>query len=909
MNKNLKGYLLLSLMVLGAGCGSFAETIKEMAERIGNIPAKDRYPEMQKLTQDQRDTLNNIFYLQAKEKRLAAMPKRTSTPAGAVLYREVIEQATDVPVDIYKITQTVRVQNPPRFGANFLGLYSFKPWYNSRAFNTWNESYAMEPITIRETYIIEGQEGPENDQFGINKYWYKWGIKGQPAREGFSGFKAVPSGVWDGADLYLYRMEKDETSYHLIHQTTVKAYTAEPQSDGLSQHERVEFSDPLPKGVESARIGDVVVLKNVVDEVNITDPAQQRKKEGFFESYGGAFWKIDRTTQCAEGGSTASMKVTVPGGEEAGMQHQMLSRTPVGQSWLELSEGAEYKAQIWLRQEGLASGKVTIDVAGMVAKTFDVTDEWQKFEFDVPNAQDQIPVAVGNLSVSSVDHGTFWIDNFLIWQTDTPQFAMLPSYLNALKEFRPDNLRIWVPYSQRSMDMALSHGWQGMSRWSSRGRVDANDGRSMHSTLKVCQDVGADPWIVLYAAATEAEINDLMEYLGAPSTVGKGKLRASHGQEQPWAEVFGQIILECNNEPWGKGYGPYAPHPEVYAGMANHMFKIVKSSDYYDADQVVCLLGGRSGQEMYQKHFQTGEYLKNRPWWSLKTLLLADQADGTDAAYYFGGADGLTILGVDDEDFFGKQLLYVPRVLESKADNVDLMRKEVADLQNGREIKFALYEGGPGYPPPSGSRPFTEEGERVGKSLALGVVTLDAYMLAQDRGFLALDFFKFAMGNNFTSHHSHNDMFAWPAWKALQLRNIHCSGDLMVVKEEKVKTVDFPAETVEKENYNGKSTVKRTIDAKKEIPFTRCYAFQDGKKHSFILINRHYNEARPIQLKLPYNPSSTLKIYALTADDPGVSCREEDLVLVQEETRDDFTRDYTFIAAPSSVYVLVNEEQ
>lgn len=78
---------------------------------------------------------------------------------------------------------------------------------------------------------------------------------------------------------------------------------------------------------------------------------------------------------------------------------------------------------------------------------------------------------------------------------------------------------------------------------------------NLHDFYVLCEHIGADPWYCLPGTLHPEEIDILMEYLGAPPTVGYGRIRAGLGHPRPWIEVFRNIYVEYGNEAWNSaGY-------------------------------------------------------------------------------------------------------------------------------------------------------------------------------------------------------------------------------------------------------------------------------------------------------------------------------------------------------------------
>jgi hypothetical protein len=271
--------------------------------------------------------------------------------------------------------------------------------------------------------------------------------------------------------------------------------------------------------------------------------------------------------------------------------------------------------------------------------------------------------------------------------------------------------------------------------------------------------------------------------------------------------------------------------------------------------------------------------------------------------FYFGGADGVTVLGGSDEELYQRRLLYSAQINEPQLEKNIKGRDARAPGK-----KLAIYEFGPGYPLPDAKKPYSEEDEEIGKSLALGLVTLDNVMFCTARGIGPIGYYLYGTGPNWATHTDPDRMIPYPAWLAMQLRNTQCKGDLLKVDERGVKTFDTPQMSVDDLDYRGK-VHKETIPARDDIAWTRCYAFRDGPRYSFLMFNRSFTEAKGVTLQLPYAPAAEATLHMLTADSPRATNRNAYNVKVHETAIGDFKNGYTVTVPPGSVCVLVNAKR
>ncbi len=784
--------------------------------------------------------------------------------------------------DVYQVTAQTRLANPQRFGANF-ELKSFSPWSELHR-NCWNKFSAAEPTVFRHNgratgggadYIEERTGAPVSD-------------KPHPASPGSGFWSSMGNGFWDGAEVRIYR--PTESSVALVRKSRVKHFNGLKDTD-----QRITLVD---EG-EPVQRGDLYVLTmlrgDVPDALNPERAANhaQQRYASLASAGSGVTWSIDTTTYCPEGGSTGSMRIVIPSAAPApvGIEQPFLR---FGGRELGFESGRTYHCEVWLRQEGL-QGPVTVQVGDRVTKQLEVGAEWQKFSFEVPNT-----TAIGPktypLLVGATTPGTLWMDNLLVAQDDVAPFAVFPHWMDALREFRPGVLRSMSGRYLLTLDAWLSEGFARRQVWQPDPGPQAPGDFSLREQLALCQATGARPWLMTYVLPDDEELDHLMEYLGAPADVGYGKVRASQGQVQPWTEVFDVIYVECANEMWnGRFFAPQAfdSQPELAGKVANRIFERLKSSPY-NTRKNIRAVGPAWAHNLYQ----------NGSGWTFKASQHCPAMDVVGAAPsgYIGGYDGESIVGVKDTDLFQANLFYSAQIMEPKLVELEEIRRRFKE-QHGRELEMLKYEAGPGYAIPSPDRPFIEEAEQVGKSLALGIATLDNFLFVMANNGNA-NYFAARVGANWASH---NVQFVpQTTWLALQLRNRYCTGRLLQVEPVAVATVDLPARKSVGLGNNGRPSDK-VVEGRADVPVTQFYAFADGNRYSFLALNRSFTEARTIQVRLPYQPAPDFTSYTLSHADPRTTNRDGYRVQIKEERGSGFRDGYELVLPPSSAVVLVNE--
>ncbi len=220
----------------------------------------------------------------------------------------------------------------------------------------------------------------------------------------------------------------------------------------------------------------------------------------------------------------------------------------------------------------------------------------------------------------------------------------------------------------------------------------------------------------------------------------------------------------------------------------------------------------------------------------------------------------------------------------------------------------ANYEAGPGYQLPGPGKKAIEEEELFGKSLALGLATLDGFMYDMERKFTYQNYFQFGFGDYWSTHTDPISYRRQPSYEALLMVNHYTSGNMMFVNDQSVKRIDIPLVTVTKLSNTGRR-MESKLPGVKNVNIAKCYAFQDGKNHSFVLYNRSFTESRRVKLELPYKPSSKAVLYKLSAKSPTDTNRKELLVKQTKRKIDNFKNGYKVTLTPGEVLIINNNEK
>lgn len=373
--------------------------------------------------------------------------------------------------------------------------------------------------------------------------------------------------------------------------------------------------------------------------------------------------------------------------------------------------------------------------------------------------------------------------------------------------------------------------------------------------LELCQEIGAEPWIVAPTAMNKDEVRKLAEYLaGTPATVG-GAVRAASGHSLPWTQVFPTIHIELGNETWnGIFLGESMDDMPSYGRRANAVFAAFRAAVGADANRFDLSVGAQSD-------------------WPARDPSLLAAAPGANSMAIAPYMMHTVNRWATDDELYGALLAepeYMSRVGQVQATQ---------NLAGGRRL--AVYE----------VNLHTTEGtipqdvlDRFTPSAAAGVAVA-GHMLRmlrdhgiRDQMFYSLSQFQFkrADGKLVRLWGSVVQMGAngrkRPQFLTESMANRVLRGNLM--------RVDVTGEDPTWDVLDGNNGVH--LKGAHEID---AYAFQEGKWHGLIVFNYGLHQARRIALDAPglaNNPNVNLR--RLVSPGPGATNETTVQVRVTSET-------------------------
>lgn len=786
---------------------------------------------------------------------------------------------------VFNISDNILVASPPRFGANVqppaMSHWNTEPWHNQ-----WWKAPSINPVTTRlkGTVTSGGENYFENNEGSRLGYWDVF-------RDGF----------FDGGTVYVYRLENGEMS--LLRQGKIERYQA-----ARGGTNRLTFAEDGPP----PRKGDLYVIH--VERIDFPESVTRTWGQnpwwltGGFQIQGNpkTFWdkgvRMSIVKDAPPAGAGASLALTIPEGLTSPVRLGYWLLSAQQDDWPRLRDGT-YTARMWLKQQGMTSGEVEVQIANLKTAKINVGTEWKEYDVEFTAAA---PTGTAEpFTIGGSEAGTLYIDNVSIVQNDgPPPYGFYPEIVETIRRFKPSTLRLWVLQKNAGpgcgLDDVLGYPEQSNLLFQEQQGAINTDPMGLHQQLMLCQQAGSDPWITTSTFFSGEEQKNLIEYLAGPANTPYGKKRAEMGQTEPWTDVFKKIKIEIGNETWNGMFQPqgFPGQPDVYGPFAEYMIRQMKSSPWYTPEKFMMVVNGWVAQP------------DNNKWgWSARVLRAAPSADAIDVAYYTGGWDSVGLLKAESkEESWMNILTFSRRMLWPRASQFKKTVDEIAEEQGrpGR-VKSLVYEAGPGYTLPAPGK-FDLEEQKQGKSLAHAINALDIFMMNLRNGFGDQSFYEFKNGHYWASHNR-----TWGehiAWKALGMRNAYLLGDLISAETIEMVTLDVPETQADVVNQSNSADRKvKSFPPLPNLPLIDCYAFKDGKRYSYMFISRRLDGDTPVVLNLPYSPKSAYTMHMLSGDDPGLHNIDEEVVSIETTEHEGMEKTFSFSMPPHSVAVIVNESK
>ena len=235
-----------------------------------------------------------------------------------------------------------------------------------------------------------------------------------------------------------------------------------------------------------------------------------------------------------------------------------------------LSCSGPWRLTFWIKGEGKEPEVSTffrrINASTFVKKDFTPTSEWQKMEFDF-TPEDRGPDGPLQFQLTSKGDGTrIYVDDIAlgpiqgagedIWRQDVVEM---------IKKLRPAYLRDWQGQTSDTFDnrVAADYARKPYIQRAFGGQGESSFSFSIPDFLALCQQVQANPWIVVPTTLGDKELQGLGNFL-------------SHYANK---DIFSEVVVEFGNENWNWAFRSQGiPLPASHGAVAERAFQFIAAA-------------------------------------------------------------------------------------------------------------------------------------------------------------------------------------------------------------------------------------------------------------------------------------------------------------------------------------------
>ncbi len=359
--------------------------------------------------------------------------------------------------------------------------------------------------------------------------------------------------------------------------------------------------------------------------------------------------------------------------------------------------------------------------------------------------------------------------------------------------------------------------------------------------LLLCEETGANPWINLPGVVSSDEITLFLEYMGAPSDVGAGKLRASQGREKPWTDSFDTIVIEYGNEAWNFS-APYQlggyNGPDYWESITRQIRQSpFTSGKYHIASGVHSVntfsLGG------FMKHHPSADSYASAPYWVPGLRTYPKEFFET----------------LEDDAFLMKfAAASIHRTLMDPAGYMHEQLRQIHEVGKQASVYEVNYTGWKGLEALSEDR---RNAFMFG--WGAGLVNANGLLLMQSLGVRAQVFFTvtgkvYGAVSNMTA----GEMVTRPVGEALRLANELILPEMLQTN----MTGDVPLLEIETQFETGTRGGEKLSYSK--TPLINAFSYKDGTKRSLIITNLDPEKSHDVEIQTSASARGEVRKLLLT---------------------------------------------
>lgn len=536
----------------------------------------------------------------------------------------------------------------------------------------------------------------------------------------------------------------------------------------------------------------------------------------------------------------------------------------------------------------LVSGASNINVS--VARGTTITNQavtlstsWSPYAVDFSAAESN-PQGYAVLSFN-IAGSTVLLDDVSLVQTNgdpTNMTAFRDPVVAALRGFKPGILRGHVLDLGQNIDDLIAPPF---ARVRSEFHASATDkGTNQYGwpeLLQLCETVGAEPYLVLPIATTEAEMQNAIEYLAGPSTSPYGAKRAAHGRAAPWTDSFARIHIEYGNESWNPVYLGATLYPADYGRRGNDLFAAARQSPHFDGPKFNLILGVQSSNPFNTR--TTHNASANHDTLAIGPYMATMIDDYATNEQLFGG-------------------LFTEASWWSRSNNGFV--KLTYDFINAtpRPVPFIVYEVN--LHTTLGSIP-QDVLDSFAPSVGAGLAVAD-HMLNMLREQKIKDQLLFSLAGYRFTRQDAKTVLLWgitrdmgvtdrkrPQYLAVKLVNEAISGDL-------VQT----AQSGDNPTWNQPLTNRIAMD---NVPYVQTFAFVNGSRRALVVFNLHRTSALDVTFTGANAPSGSVTLRRLTSANLTDTNENAENVVITTQQLPSFDPAQPLSLPPFSMTVLIAE--
>lgn len=226
-----------------------------------------------------------------------------------------------------------------------------------------------------------------------------------------------------------------------------------------------------------------------------------------------------------------------------------------------------WRLSFWIKKEGGEAEVNTffrrINANTFVKKEFQPTSEWEKMEFDF-NPEDNGPNGPLQFQISANGENVkVYLDDIALGPIQSEgENAWREDVVDMLKKMRPAYLRDWQGQTSDTFEnrIASDDARKNYMQRNFGGQGSSNFSYSIPDFLSLCQQVQANPWIVIPTTLSDEELEGLGNYL------------AVHANQ----DQFSEVLVEFGNENWNWLFRSQGiPLPASHGPVAERAFHLV----------------------------------------------------------------------------------------------------------------------------------------------------------------------------------------------------------------------------------------------------------------------------------------------------------------------------------------------